>query len=76
VALGWHVAGEGPGAAIHLLWREQGGPPVIEPRRKGFGTRLIERGLVGAIGGAVALAYPEAGVTCTVTAPLSGLMEA
>ena len=84
VVLSWAVERGGgangthePGteATIALLWREQGGPPVAEPSRKGFGTRLIERGLVGAIGGTVRLAYPETGVTCTVTAPLSGLME-
>ncbi len=79
VVLRWEVESRGGGtgdAVIHLLWREQGGPPVVEPSRKGFGTRLIERGLVGAIGGAVTLAYPESGVTCTVTAPLGGLIEA
>lgn len=76
IVLRWEVEGEGVDAQIHLLWREQGGPPVVEPTRKGFGTRLIERGLVGAIGGAVTLAYPATGVTCTVTAPLGGLAEA
>ena len=79
VVLRWEVESRGGGtgdAVIHLLWREQGGPPVVEPSRKGFGTRLIERGLVGAIGGAVTLAYPKSGVTCTVTAPLGGLVEA
>ncbi|WP_375464231.1 PAS domain-containing protein [uncultured Methylobacterium sp.] len=76
VVLRWEVEGEGADAQVHLLWREQDGPPVAEPTRKGFGTRLIERGLVGAIGGAVVLSYPETGVTCTVTAPLGGLAEA
>lgn len=76
VVLRWTVEGDGADAEVHLMWREQGGPSVVEPTRKGFGTRLIERGLVGAIGGAVTLAYPEAGVTCTVTAPLGGLAEA
>ncbi|TXM94163.1 PAS domain S-box protein, partial [Methylobacterium sp. WL103] len=78
VVLRWEVEGRDRAdgsAVIHLLWREQGGPSVVEPTRKGFGTRLIERGLVGAIGGTVRLAYPESGVTCTVTAPLSGLLE-
>ncbi|GJD45999.1 hypothetical protein AFCDBAGC_3879 [Methylobacterium cerastii] len=78
VVLRWEVEGRDRAdgsAVIHLLWREQGGPSVLEPTRKGFGTRLIERGLVGAIGGTVRLAYPKSGVTCTVTAPLSGLLE-
>lgn len=26
-------------------WRETGGPPVVEPQRKGFGSRVIDMGL-------------------------------
>jgi len=30
------------GTGLRLNWREQGGPPVSPPLRKGFGSRLIE----------------------------------
>jgi len=36
----------GPDGTTRLLWEETGGPPLIKPPdRRGFGTRLLERGL-------------------------------
>ena len=35
------------GAVFVLNWMENGGPPVFEPSRNGFGTRLIDEGIVG-----------------------------
>ena len=55
-----------------LVWRESGGPPVALPTRRGFGSRLIERGLAGAVGGRAALDYHRDGLVCTLTAPLAG----
>ena len=41
----WTVT-EGPAdQTLHLIWVETGGPPVTAPKRRGFGTTLIERGL-------------------------------
>ena len=55
VAVGWRREGD----AFVMDWLERGGPPVRAPTRKGFGSRLIRTGLVGA--GGVELRYPEAG---------------
>ncbi|MET3899028.1 PAS domain S-box-containing protein [Devosia sp. UYZn731] len=52
------------GKAIDWSWREIGGPPVVEPQRKGFGSRLIERGLSGNLGGDVMLDYAPDGLVC------------
>jgi two-component sensor histidine kinase len=36
----------GPGGTMEIRWEETGGPPVTGPvDRRGFGTRLLERGL-------------------------------
>ena len=32
-------------SVLHLTWTEVGGPPVREPKRRGFGSILIERSL-------------------------------
>ncbi|WP_232479090.1 sensor histidine kinase, partial [Roseomonas rosulenta] len=52
-------------------WRESGGPPVSAPgaERRGFGVRLLERGLVHDLGpGAeVKLHFPEEGVRATLS---------
>ncbi len=41
----------GASGAVALHWREAGGPPVAKPPdRRGFGTRLLERGLAQDLG--------------------------
>ncbi|TNC14435.1 PAS domain S-box protein [Methylobacterium terricola] len=70
VTVDWTVEGTGAVAEFRLDWREQGGPPVTPPTRRGFGSRLIQRGLAG---GDVALRYAVEGVRCTLSAPLAGL---
>ena len=70
VRLDWRVAAGGSGPALHLTWVEEGGPPVAPPARKGFGSRLIERGLAADLDGDVRLDFRAAGVVCTIEAPL------
>ena len=41
VAISWTVRPSGEGLGIDLLWAEQGGPPVVPPQRRGFGSRLL-----------------------------------
>ncbi len=33
--------GCGEGLAVDLLWAERGGPSVVQPQRRGFGSRLL-----------------------------------
>ena len=58
---------------LRLTWTESGGPPVEPPTGRGFGSRLIERGLRHEIGGRVALGFAPEGVICTIEVPLDGL---
>ena len=62
---------DGHAGALVLRWRESGGPPVVAPTRRGFGSRLIERGLAHELEGDVALAFDPAGVRCRLVIPLS-----
>lgn len=72
VTVAWDVVAEAGEPTVRLTWREAGGPRVAPPGRKGFGSRLIERGLMGAVGGVVRLDYDPAGLVCRLVAPLSG----
>ncbi len=56
---------------LRIAWTEHGGPPVARPSRKGFGSRLIERGLTAQVGAVLVLDYPPGGATCVVEAPLA-----
>ena len=66
----WSVSGASEAAIFRLTWTEQGGPPVEAPTRKGFGTRLIERGLAAELNGSARLEFTPGGLVCTIEAPL------
>jgi two-component sensor histidine kinase len=57
-------------SVLHLTWTEVGGPPIREPRRRGFGSILIERSLDKIIGSSVKVEYLPAGVTALIRLPL------
>lgn len=71
VEIAWTIGGSAGQETVQLVWQEHGGPPVTPPTRKGFGSRLIERGFAGAVSGRTETAYPPEGVICTMTAPLT-----
>ncbi|GJD75330.1 PAS domain-containing protein [Methylobacterium goesingense] len=73
ISVAWEVRQEADEPYCALRWSEEGGPSVEPPKRTGFGTRLIGRGLAGSFGGEVDLSYPVTGVVCTIDAPLRGL---
>jgi two-component sensor histidine kinase len=55
---------------LNLVWQERGGPPVSPPARRGFGTRMIERGLAAELAGTAQIDFRANGVVCTLEAPL------
>ena len=70
VTVHWRADGPEDDRRLTLVWRETGGPPVSPPSRRGFGTRLIERGLASDLGGTARIEFAPEGVVCTVEAPL------
>ncbi len=59
------------GEHLSFEWRERDGPPVSPPKRRGFGSRLIERGLAAEMGGAVTLRFEPDGLVCAFDAALA-----
>lgn len=53
---------------LTLCWTERGGPPVQAPDRRGFGSRLLERGLAAELHGRVDLSFEPGGVACRIEA--------
>jgi len=49
-----------------LDWREHDGPPVTSPRRRGFGSRLIERSIRDDVHGEATIAYEPDGLWCRI----------
>lgn len=59
-----------------IRWQEAGGPAVTQPTRRGFGSRLIERGLAYELDSEVKLSFPPTGVECEIRLPLPAKSEA
>lgn len=70
VTLSWTIDGSGADAAFALTWREQGGPPLTPPQRKGFGSMLIERSLRSYFSGKAATDYRPDGLVFELQARL------
>jgi len=70
VSFQWRCEPASEGAKLTLLWQESGGPPVQAPARRGFGSRLIERGLKHDLGGESALFFEPGGVRCHIVVAL------
>lgn len=51
---------------LDFVWRERGGPPVVTPTRRGFGSRLIERSLAGTLKGQAVMEFRNDGLVCRV----------
>ena len=69
ILIDWRNKAMPQGDRFVLNWRERDGPLVTPPSRKGFGSRMIERGLAHELQGTVHLSYPESGVVCTIDIP-------
>jgi PAS domain S-box-containing protein len=60
---------------FRLRWEESGGPIVVAPKRKGFGSRMIEQALAIELQGDVRIEYLQSGVVCTIDAPLGAIRD-
>ncbi|MBZ6380040.1 two-component system sensor histidine kinase/response regulator [Pacificimonas flava] len=54
---------------LDLQWREFGGPAVKKPKRRGFGTTIIERSVPFELGGESELRFEPDGVVATFSVP-------
>jgi signal transduction histidine kinase/FixJ family two-component response regulator len=63
--LSWSVANNGRGKLLQFSWYETGGPPVVAPTRRGFGTSLIKATFPD-----VRLEFAADGLSCEIDVPL------
>jgi two-component sensor histidine kinase len=66
----WTMETAPAGKRLLLSWKEKGGPLVKPPAHKGFGSRVIERGLAHELEGSTHLEYRPEGLVCTMDIPL------
>jgi two-component sensor histidine kinase len=65
VSITWEIVD----STLHLVWQERGGPPVLPPQRRGFGSVLIESALAKE-GQTCRASYPPDGFRWTLDARL------
>ncbi len=73
IELTWKVLGSGIEAELWMQWAEHGGPPVVRPERRGFGSRLICTAASRSLRGRAELEFPVSGVVWTLLAPLAAV---
>ena len=64
IHIGWQMQDD----AFEIAWTESGGPEVMAPLRRSFGSHLIERSLDG-FGGEARLEFAPNGVICRIRLP-------
>lgn len=57
------------GGGLEIIWRETKGPKVGEPRRRGFGSMVIEHNLARALNAEVELSFQLDGLRCRIAIP-------
>lgn len=76
VAVVWTVDASLDPATIEIVWTEQGGPPVEQPSRRGFGSHVLETGIAHELGGTVVLEFQRKGLVCRMRYAASDRMRA
>jgi len=72
VRVAWTVDEGRTSRQLDLAWEERDGPPVIQPARRGFGSRMVQGSVTGELGGEADLSFAPEGFRCRLSLPLSG----
>jgi PAS domain S-box-containing protein len=75
VRVAWEIDARAETPMFSITWREEGGPKVAVPIRKGFGQNVIISMVENAVHGKVALEYQEAGVVWTLRSPVDASVD-
>ena len=66
LAIGWQVEDE----LLTLTWEESGGPLVMTPKSRGFGTRSLLASVESQLGGQARFDWRAEGLLCRLEVPL------
>ncbi len=69
VLVDWSIANQAD-PRLTIDWTETGGPEVMAPARRGFGTRMVERNVRHDLAGEVELRYAPNGFHAAISVPL------
>jgi two-component sensor histidine kinase len=69
ISIAWTWEAEREPPAVEILWTEIGGPQVVTPVQRGFGSLVVERNLSRALEAGVELTFDAEGVRCRIAIP-------
>jgi PAS domain S-box-containing protein len=69
VSIAWRWLPEADGNGVELDWVESGGPAVVKPAHRGFGSMVIDGNLARELDTQVDLAFRAEGVQCKILLP-------
>jgi PAS domain S-box-containing protein len=72
VDISWGIDGD----TFTMSWVEREGPPVSPPKRRGFGTKVMEAMAQRSLAGNVDLNFAPSGLTWRLTCPAANALEA
>lgn len=72
VDLSWTLEEPAPGSPnrVTMVWLERGGPAVVAPNHKGFGTNVLNFAVQRGLKGSFQTVYEADGIRCTLHFPL------
>lgn len=77
VGIGWAVETEASTEPrFCLTWLERNGPPVAEPERRGFGSRVTTTMVEASTGGEVTVEYAPQGLRWRLSCPAASVLDA
>jgi two-component sensor histidine kinase len=71
----WHIADDKDESRFVFRWQERGGPPVVPPPSRGFGSTLLETVISSTQGGTARLHFENLGFAYEFDAPLHSVAE-
>jgi PAS domain S-box-containing protein len=73
VDIHWSIVGEAEEARFKFHWQERGGPPVVVPTRKGFGSVLLEKLASQDFGAQPTITFASHGASYSIDASLPAM---
>jgi two-component sensor histidine kinase/CheY-like chemotaxis protein len=71
----WEIDDSGPEPMFSIRWTERGGPPILPPTHRGFGTTVITKMVEMGLDGEAVLDYSSTGLIWKLACPLKNVLE-
>ena len=75
VEIAWGIESGQPDERFAMSWTERGGPPVVAPRRSGFGSTVVKTMTELSLDGEVQLEYAPSGLIWRLVCPAAKALE-